>query len=60
MVPLVVCSFMNFRSSYCLAWDRHMVLLIRVGGASGLSSIAWSQGCNGGSFPSYRCSNMSW
>jgi len=59
MVPLAVCSFINFRSSYCLVWDRHMVLLMRVGGAPGLSSIAWSQGCDGGSFPSWHCSNTS-
>ena len=33
MVPLAVCSFMNFSSSCCLAWDKCMVLLMRVGRA---------------------------
>jgi hypothetical protein len=59
MVPLAVCSFMNFSSSCCSVWDRCMVLLMRVGGAPGLSSIAWSQGHDGGSFPSCRCSKTS-
>jgi hypothetical protein len=36
-----------------------MVLLMRVSGAPGLSSIMWSQGHDGGSFPSWHCLNMS-
>ena len=50
IVPRSLCSFMNFFNSSCSDWDRQIFLLMRVAGAPGFNSIAWSQGLCGGNF----------
>ncbi len=59
IVPHAVCSFRNWESSLCLACKSWIVLLMRVGGASGFKSMAWSHGWDGGSPPPLRCSKTS-
>ena len=41
MVPHAVCSFKNLVSSPCSDCERHMILLMRVGGAPGFRSTVW-------------------
>ena len=50
IVPRSSCSFRNLPSSCCSDWESHMLRLIRVAGAPGFNSIAWSQGRSGGNF----------
>ncbi len=50
MVPLSMCSFMNFWSSTSSDCDKQMFLLMSVAGAPGFNSIAWSQDRFGGNF----------
>ena len=50
MVPQSSCSFRNFLSSSCSNCDNRMFLLMRVAGAPGFNSMAWSQGRYGGNF----------
>ena len=48
MVPCLVCSTTNLCSSSCSACDSSMSLRGRAADALGLSSITWSQMCDGG------------
>ena len=50
MVPRSSCSFRNFCSSACSDCESQMLRLMRVAGAPGFNSIAWSQGRGGGNF----------
>ena len=50
MVPRAVCSLMNLLSSSNSVWDRRMFQLMRVAGAPGFSSMAWSHDLFGGNF----------
>jgi hypothetical protein len=48
IVPLLMCSFTNSRSSACSACDSGINLPGSAAGAPGLSLIAWSYGRDGG------------
>src|SRR6266850_5127081 len=48
MVPLPRCSLMNLHSSASSGCDKGISFPGRDAGALGLSSIAWSQMCDGG------------
>ena len=50
MVPRSSCSFRNFPNSCCSDCESRILRLMRVAGAPGFSSIAWSQGHGGGNF----------
>ena len=50
MVPRSSCSFKNFCNSVCSDCESWMLRLMRVAGAPGFNSIAWSQGRGGGNF----------
>ena len=50
MVPRSLCSFRNFFNSSCFNCDNRMFLLMRVAGAPGFNSMAWSQGRCGRNF----------
>ena len=48
MVPCLVCSTTNLCNSSCLACNSRISLPGSAAGAFGLSSIVWSQICDGG------------
>src|SRR5712671_1440269 len=54
MVPRAVCSLRNWESSPCSVRERRMVLLMRVAGAPGFRSMAWSQVLEGGNPFAFR------
>src|SRR6266850_567855 len=56
MVPLPRCSLTNLHSSASSGWDSGISFPGSDTGAPGLSSIAWSQTCDGGN--SYDASSL--
>ncbi len=50
IVPLSICSLINFYSSISSVWDSLMFQLISIVDASGFSLIAWSYDLFGGIF----------